>query len=315
MKRSTRGFTLVELLVVIGIISLLISMLLPALNKARRASNELACASNIRQFGLGIQIYCNNNKGFMPAKGPDGSNASSNNFGPTGGVIGVDDPSLWFNAIPRAVSGRSFYQILLDDQSGKNPLPTPGTNSIFMCPMAGAPQTQPGNDTISPSGDAYLLNGIDSTGQLAGTKFKFNSSYVYNSKFNDTIATGSGAPQLRISRLRPADRVVTMVEKMANAGEYQDRTVQAYQTAYPSVYGTKINAQGLNNNVAQPKSNWKRFTTRHRSGGYILFADGHVAWFSWTDAQVQPEQMPFSATKSDANQPNRMIWSIAGPIN
>jgi len=58
-----KGFTLVELLVVIGIIATLIAILLPALNKAREAARTTQCLSNLRQMAVAFQMYTNNNKG------------------------------------------------------------------------------------------------------------------------------------------------------------------------------------------------------------------------------------------------------------
>ncbi|MBC7783854.1 MAG: prepilin-type N-terminal cleavage/methylation domain-containing protein [Burkholderiales bacterium] len=58
-----RGFTLVELLVVIGIIALLISILLPSLNKAREAAKKTMCLSNLRQSHIALNMYANMYKG------------------------------------------------------------------------------------------------------------------------------------------------------------------------------------------------------------------------------------------------------------
>src|SRR4051794_18964131 len=65
-RAGARGFTLVELLIVIGIIALLVAILMPALSRARQQAIQTQCLSNLRQLGMVIQLYANENNDRVP---------------------------------------------------------------------------------------------------------------------------------------------------------------------------------------------------------------------------------------------------------
>ena len=80
--RHRKAFTLVELLVVIGIIAVLIAILMPALARARSSANLVKCQSNLRQIYSAITVYVNENQGFLPR-------SSDLNGGPSGTYAGT----------------------------------------------------------------------------------------------------------------------------------------------------------------------------------------------------------------------------------
>lgn len=135
--RFCRGFTLIELLVVISIIALLISMLLPALKKARDVAATMSCLSQQHQLAMGLTNYMNENKGYVPAP-------------VARGVSGQE--AIWSYAVwPYVYGGYSAFQSTggKNDLKHKDPTDGPGTdNNIFTCPVV----RQLGLGTPAPSG-------------------------------------------------------------------------------------------------------------------------------------------------------------------
>src|SRR5258706_7641639 len=67
--QRSRGFTLIELLVVVAIVAILAALLLPGLSRAKGAARSASCKSNLRQLGLGLNLYLQDNRELYPREG------------------------------------------------------------------------------------------------------------------------------------------------------------------------------------------------------------------------------------------------------
>ena len=291
---TRRGFTLVELLVAIGIISVLISILLPVMHKARESAWATVCKSNMRQIGMGFSMYCDENKGRLPDPGNDGDAGDP--------ILEADQQGwhsemLWINAISRATFGHSYAEIQ-ELKGGFPRVPVDGDHHVLVCPAAPPAAEVPdasAQDQDAVAGGYFMMYGYNN-----GAVEQRQTFICY--AMNNTLF-GSGKPQGKLTRLSPSSQVVLVFEKRTNIGEAS----QADDDYFVSVGGK---AGGiLSATLGRFKGNYKRMTGRHDLGGHILFADGHVDLFSLRET-ITPER---GTSPPDWNKPESMIWNVTGP--
>jgi prepilin-type N-terminal cleavage/methylation domain-containing protein/prepilin-type processing-associated H-X9-DG protein len=208
-KGFKRAFTLVELLVVIGIIAVLISVLLPALNRARRAAQTATCLSNLRQFGQAYFMYAGANGGYLPF-------ANWPSWGLRTGVV-VDPPNTpqihWYDALSQYLGKRVEF-----DTSVTPPVrTTPYSKILRGCPAwdlnALGLNDDPGNDYLLGYGQnitPFLGSGRPAVGsETAGSLPYGDPSYLQCGLSQDAPSFTWAVGAVKLAKLpKPAATVL-----------------------------------------------------------------------------------------------------------
>ena len=263
-RRSATAFTLVELLVVIGIIALLIGILLPSLQKARAKAQEVACGSNLHQQGLALAMYINDWKYY-----PSDIGLSSAN--------GNQQVSIWQPRLRKYMGGW-------------------GSTGAFNCPSRNDDTrwtvTFTNNSGAGPTdggyGYVYSLNGTNKSEVLLYTAAALGNGTIrpFSYGYNDWGIFGSGPPgnsqtdQLQKGAGGDVDQrgfSELKAARVVNASEFIVVSDRVNGTDPKYEVGGKPDAYNFN---IDPTFPGEYPSDVHHGGSNVLFGDGHVAWMA-----------------------------------
>jgi prepilin-type N-terminal cleavage/methylation domain-containing protein/prepilin-type processing-associated H-X9-DG protein len=243
-KRRMPGFTLVELLVVIGIIAVLIAILMPALSAAREQANRAKCASNLRQIGLNLQLYITENRGWTPPQTEE-----IQNFGDLVGATFNADYSPP-HPVPNPPGPVTIFSNVTGQANG-NTLGS-AAPSVLYCPSVFDRVFQPWTPTAT-SDTSYQPNGAILATQVTRIP---NSSQI--------IAADEIPGHARIMWVRPCannnGNNLTAFTWTQIPGDFYS----SWHVIGDGVDGVPVGVECYNNN--------------HNNGGNQVYLDGHVEY-------------------------------------
>jgi len=269
--RKNQGFTLVELLVVIGIIALLISILLPSLNRARETANRVKCGSNLKQIGQALLLYSNENKNAFPrtffdatgAGAPILTNQGYDKGDPFTGASGA----VGSNNVPAAL----FLLLRTQEISAE----------VFTCPSGIAEKDSFGGGTNTALNRSNFYGGAATSSSVKG-----NLAYSFANPYPDTTAQSKGYKL--INSMSPEFALMADI----NPG----LTVGGAAVSIGNLTSTSSSAQLKQGNSAN----------HDQDGQEVLYADGHVEFQASPFCGIDKDEIYTISDETAAAPPTKL---------
>ena len=276
-RRKCEAFTLVELLVVIGIIGILMALLMPALAGARKAAQTVQCASNLRQLATGWQMYANANKRISaPGRLPT--------LGAPGGVYGLDNGEQYR---PR------WYELL------------GAVQGVYACREPQAIQ----NDSWTIENNVFLCPAVPDWNNSRNYPYGYNYQFLGNARPQPSMA-GSGTNgaakwinyPVMATKIKASETVMAVDCIGTAAGKPESQWTAYYQdgTKDPNARGNKAafvdppfltNRSDYADHQNRGAPNRSGPDARHKKKLNAAFCDGHVELVAPQDLgyEVRPD--------------------------
>jgi prepilin-type N-terminal cleavage/methylation domain-containing protein len=239
LLRRRLAFTLVEMLIVLGIIALLIAILLPSLSRARAQAKQVSCQARLQQWGVAFELYTADNSGCYPhIDGLDRQDGSTPRR-----PADLADYCGWVDVLPRYVGEKPWRSF--------PPFKHPGPKTIFQCPAAVlAPAAE---YSYKPLRNGYFSYAMNSCLELDE-----------NCWHNPTDTIGPMPSFLKTSLIRTPSRLGILFDQLLDPdfgydGKRRERSAGQHCGSYPKAFSSR-----------HPRSSVL--------GGSILFGDYHVEW-------------------------------------